>query len=268
MHSEIQTYTVEIRDKENQVKESATGEEVFLYYTNSYKQGDRICIKGQLKERAEFVWLSFDDAIGKSLVYLTGDVTYMIPFDEKRLNLSPKAFYGENHLIFLKKAKEFETASYRNLAVNVCDQHKIKNLYPHASANVETRGEAVFAAQNAIDGITYNTSHGNWPYGSWGINQRADATFTLDFGREIKTNCIVLYTRADFPHDAYWTKGTITFSDGSSIEVSMEKSTIPHTFQFETKSTNHIILSNLIKSSDESLFPALTQIEVYGFEVI
>lgn len=29
---------------------------------------------------------------------------------------------------------------------------------------LETSGEAVFAAQNAVDGITANHCHGEWPY--------------------------------------------------------------------------------------------------------
>lgn len=38
-----------------------------------------------------------------------------------------------------------------------------------------TRGESVFAAQNAIDGITVNTCHGEWLYQSWGINMQEDS---------------------------------------------------------------------------------------------
>lgn len=30
----------------------------------------------------------------------------------------------------------------------------------------------MFAARNAIDGVTANRSHGSWPYESWGINKR------------------------------------------------------------------------------------------------
>ena len=48
------------------------------------------------------------------------------------------------------------------------------------SANVETRGEAVFAARNAIDGIYENDAHGIWPYQSWGINRDPNAALTLD----------------------------------------------------------------------------------------
>ena len=95
-----------------------------------------------------------DDVLGKSLVYLTGDQTYEIPFEEKKFNLSPKAFTGEKQLLCLRKARPYEINIYRNLAENVNDQHGDVNCYPHASANVETRGEAVFAAKNAIDGVT------------------------------------------------------------------------------------------------------------------
>ena len=49
-----------------------------------------------------------------------------------------------------------------------------------ASANVETRGESVFAARNAIDGVKANRSHGAWPFESWGINRQDDAQLTLE----------------------------------------------------------------------------------------
>ena len=44
---------------------------------------------------------------------------------------------------------------------------------------LETGGEAVFAARNAIDGIYENSSHGEWPYQSWGINRDPNACLTL-----------------------------------------------------------------------------------------
>ena len=73
----------------------------------------------------------------------------------------------------------------RNLAFNCYDEHGDTGFYPHASANVETRGEAVFAARNAIDGIFENSAHGEYPYQSWGINRDPNAALTLDFGREV-----------------------------------------------------------------------------------
>lgn len=111
----------------------------------------------------------------------------------------------------MKKARAYEIGAYRNLALNVNDQHGNEVCYPRASANVETRGESVFAAMNAIDGVTENRSHGAWPYASWGINRQDDARIRLDFGRPVEVDTIVLYTRADFPHDNWWVDGKITF---------------------------------------------------------
>lgn len=239
--------------------------EVNLVYSQEYEPEDRIIL--EISAEAAWIWLQFDDAVGKSLVYVTGNVNYLIPFAEKRINLSPKAFYGNKHLLCARTAKDFEINAYRNLAVNVCDQHHLKNCYPHAAANVETRGESVFAAQNAIDGITVNSCHGEWPYQSWGINMQEDAKIRLEFGREVETDKIILYTRADFPHDNWWKSVNFTFSDGSVLEMKMEKSQQPHEIEFPSKCVCWIEMNQMVKSEEPSPFPALTQIEVYGREV-
>jgi hypothetical protein len=246
----------------NTIAMNSGDDEVNLFYSKEYQIGDRIVLESS--EKNIHLWLQLDDAMGKSLVYITDHVSYEIPFGEKRLHLSPKVFYGNQHLLNVKIAKEYEIKAYRNLAINVNDQHGDTNCYPHASANVETRGETVFAAKNAIDGITINDSHGEWPYQSWGINRRDDAALKVDFGRKILADRIVLYTRADFPHDNWWQKATFTFSDGSSLEVYMKKSNLPHEFFFDEKEISWVEISQLIKSEEESPFPALTQIEVYG----
>lgn len=257
--------TLKIINAQGEVRACEQGEdEVNLYFAQAYQEGDRIVFK--TAEKSLYCWLQFDDAIGKSLVYVTGNVSYTIPFGEKRKNLSPKAFLGEMHLLSVRVAKDFEVNTYRNLALNVCDQHNIENLYPHAVANVETRGESVFAAQNAIDGVTANTYHGEWPYQSWGINRQDDAKIRIDFGREVCVDRIILYTRADFPHDNWWEKVSFTFSDGSSMDMHMEKSVRPHELLFEKKVISWIEMHDMIKADDPSPFPALSQIEVYGVE--
>ena len=131
---------------------------------------------------------------------------------------------------------------------------------------METRGESVFAAMNAIDGVTAAASHGEWPYQSWGINRRADAELTLDFGRLIVADRIVFYLRADFPHDNWWQKVTIEFSDGSEQEFALKRTGEAQEFGFEAKPILWLKLKNMIKSGEPSPFPALTQIEVYGKE--
>src|SRR5699024_11398160 len=106
-------------------------------------------------------------------------------------------------------------------------------------ANVETRGEAVFAARNAIDGIFENSSHGEYPYQSWGINRDPNAALTLDFGREVLLDELRITERADFPHDNYWTRATVTFSDGSQLEIPLVKSRKPrseeHTSELQSR---------------------------------
>ena len=203
----------------------------------------------------------------ESFVYVTKEeVIYDVPFEEKKTSYNLKSFSGERHYLTLRPAKAWEIGAYKNLAKNVMDQHGDPGCYPHASANVETRGEAVFAARNAIDGVVANLSHGNWPYESWGINRQDDAEMTLEFGRPVDFDTIVLYTRADFPHDNWWVKATLTFSDGTSQVVDMEKSVESHTFAIEKKGITWVKLGQLIKADDPSPFPALTQIEIYGTE--
>ena len=75
-----------------------------------------------------------------------------------------------------------------------------------------------------------------------------------------------MYLRADFPHDSWWTKATITFSDGSAMELGLKKTDSAQEFCFEPKTVRWLELSHLIKAEDASPFPALTQIEVYGTE--
>ena len=241
-------------------------DEANLVYSQEYEPDDRIIL--ETSGEAGFVWLQFDDAVGRSLVYVTGNVTYLVPFGEKRVNLSPKAFYGRKHLLCVRRAQDFEIGSYRNLAINVCDQHHIKNCYPHASANVETRGESVFAAQNAVDGITANHCHGEWPYQSWGINMQDDAKIKIDFGRMVEIDRIVLYTRADFPHDNWWKRVSFDFSNGSALKMEMEKSALPHGISFPVKKVCWLEMNQMVKSDEPSPFPALTQIEVYGKECV
>lgn len=240
--------------------------EVNLVYDGEYQEGDIIVLEAS--EGEHLVWLQFDDALGKSIVFLTGNVTYRIPFGDRRINLSPKAFAGKKHLLTARMVKDYEAENYRNLAINVCDQHDIQNLYPHAVANVETRGESVFAAQNAIDGVTANTSHGEWPYESWGINMQDDAKIRIDFGRKVVIDRIILYTRADFPHDNWWEQVSFAFSDGSDLDVKLNKSDKPHEFIFEKKTISWLEMHDMKKSNDPSPFPALSQIEVYGKDII
>lgn len=207
--------TITVKSKNGEVKASAAGEDqAVLVYVGEYELGDTITYNTDVMNRHYVVRV--DDGMDESFVYLTGpEVVYEIPFDEKKISYSPKSFTGEHHYMTMRMAEDYEVSGYKNLAKNVMDQHGDHGCYPHVYANVETRGESVFAARNAIDGVVCNDSHGAWPYQSWGINRQDDAEITLDFGRPVDFDKIVLYTRADFPHDNWWVKATISYSDGT-----------------------------------------------------
>ncbi len=269
---------LKILDENNRTLMVARGEkEVNLVCAREYQEGDKLVL--ELSEKNGYVWLQLDDAVGRALLYVTDNVWYPVPFGEKRTNFSPKAFWGKMHLLSARMAKDYEIEAYRNLAYNPYDQHadgqygnnpfctdpvEKAHCYPHASANMETRGETVFAAKNAIDGLTANGCHGEWPYSSWGIELKGNPTFRLDFGRAVETDRLIVYLRADYPHDSWWEKAVVTFSDGSSLPLALEKSPYGQEFTFEKRTIEWLEVSGLVKAEDPSPFPALTQLEVYG----
>ena len=257
--------SIRILSADGVCKAELTGpdEVVLAWKYGEYAPGDYILFT---VAKPGFYKVRVDDCIDEALVYLTGTtLRYNVLFDEKKLAHSPKAFTGDRHYLMLRPARGWELG-YRNLALNPADQHDVKDCYPHATANVETRGESVFAARNAIDGLLANRSHGKWPYSSWGINQQDDAQWRLEFGRPVDFDTIVLYTRADFPHDNWWTRVTFTFSDGTSETVSLKKSYDAHRLSIARKGITWLTLGQLIKADDPSPFPALTQLEVWGWD--
>jgi len=259
--------SLRVVDKGGCVVCEARGEEFAdLVCGRVYEEGDRIELEASEKD-CYLNW-QVDDAVGPAFVYLKEKASYQIPFGEERESYSPRAFTGELHYLYAEAAGREEIECYRNLALNPADQRGAAVCFPHASANVETRGEAVFAARNAIDGVRANLSHGPWPYQSWGINRREDAAMRVDFGRKIWTDKVVLYTRSDFPHDNWWVQVTLKFSDGSTLEFPLEKSVKAHVLDFPGRETEWVEFCNLIKAEDPSPFPALSQIEVYGRNLV
>lgn len=258
--------TLEVKGKDGTTLAANTdSEQVFLVYRQAYEEGDTIVLKSS--EQNVYLMIQLEDSLNPAFVYLTEkEYTFHIPFAEKRKSYSPKSFTGEMHVMYARLATEYEINAYKNVAKNEFDQHVNSSCYPHATANVETRGESVFAARNAINGNFANDDHGFWPYESWGINQQADAAITINFGRTVEVDLIALTIRADFPHDSYWDKATLTFSDGTKQTIDMVKTHKPQLFPIETKRIEWVTLSELIQADDPSPFPALTQFEVFGRE--
>jgi hypothetical protein len=247
--------------------ESRCKNEVFLVHRAEYVEGDAVVISAS---PGSFLWLALDDAMPPALVYLRGSCYQLaVPFGPRHKAYSPNAFTGNMHRLWARIARPEEIAARRDLACNPYDEHDNGVLFPHASANVETRSEAVFAARNAIDGECANDDHGFWPYTSWGINRDPDASLTLDFGRQVLIDEIVLTLRADFPHDAWWERAAIGFSDGGDLVVPLIKTGQAQHFPLAAPRTiESLRLHSLTKADDPSPFPALTRIEVMGREAV
>lgn len=235
--------------------------EVWLYYQDDYKPGDRLVFSCPNRHAI----IRVDQHVSPARVYLpTGQFEYRLPLEGDGLSVyAPGAFMGSQHVISLIPDTSNER---RNLAENPADQRGGSSAFPHITANVETRGESVFAARNVIDGLHIADGHGAWPYGSWGIGARADAEIMLEFGRDVLIDSMTLYLRADFPHDAHWTRGTAEFSDGSGITFPLQGIDGPQHIAFEPRKVRAVKLCRLIKSDHPSAFPALRQWAVYGVD--
>ena len=258
--------TITITGPDGAVKADATGgDSVTLVHTAPYEEGDVIRLSS---DRAGYVVAALEDSMAQTFGYLSGAYLLAVPFGEKRVSYSPKSFTGDVHLLWARAAAPEEIARRRNLCLNPLDSHDNAGLFPHAFANVETRGESVFAARNAIDGCYTNAGHGPWPYQSWGINRREDAEMTVDFGREVILDRLVVTLRADFPHDNWWKRATLFFSDGTDFTLEFMKTGRPQSFDIPPRTVRWLRLGRLVKDEDDpSPFPALTQLEAWGSEV-
>lgn len=256
---------LQVQRDNGEVKASAQGERgAVLAWTGEYAKGDVIVVDGL--ETGHFYQFKVDDSIEEALVYVTKETfVWPIPFYEKKANRNPLSFLGGRHYLSIRSASEAEIKVRRNLALNPADEHDLEGIYPHASANVETRGESVFAAQNAIDGYKACLCHGEWPFQSWGINRRADAALTIEFGLPVNIDSVCLYLRADLPHDSWWDEVTLVFSDGTCEKLATGRPDgTGQSFQVNRKKITWLRLEQLQKHADASPFPALTQLEVWG----
>lgn len=257
-----------VKDAAGTLQASASGAgEVCLVYEPEYRPGDQLCVT--VERPGSFLVLRLDDTMPPAFVYCKGTAcTFPVPFGEARTVYSQRAFTGTRHYLHARLAREEETAARKNLAFNPWATHEPGGPFPYASANVETRGEMVFAAKNAIDGWKAGDSHGEWPYTSWGINRDPRAAWRLDFGRMVELDEAVVYLRADFPHDAWWKEAVLHFSDGSDLVLTLEKTGAGQHFSFPPRRVEWLVLDSLIKADDPSPFPALTQLELWGKDLM
>lgn len=167
---------------------------------------------------------------------------------------------------------------YRNVALNPDDVHESEwteaDGYPHATSNSEypdfdDKHLGWFQARCAIDGRVDNKGHGS-SRPSWGPNNvenyMEDLYWRVDLGEPMEVDKVVIYIRADFPHDDYWHSGTLRFSDGSSEAISLEKTAEPQEFPFSSRTTEYLIITDLVEELPRE-WCALTEVELWGREL-
>ncbi|MDA3965056.1 hypothetical protein [Enterococcus thailandicus] len=244
----------------------ARGEEMAVLAIKDYRYqlGDKVVVTTEANE--SYFVVQLDETLAPNLIYLPEEKwEYHFPLEESFTKSSVETgFQSARHQLMIRKAYEFEITNYQNLSINTHDQKNDSGAYPHAFANVETRNDSVFFAKNAIDGKYGNLSHGSYPFASWGINQQADAELVIDFGRVIETDRVQVLFRGDYPHDSFWTEITLLFSDGETLVVPTTNTLSFQEITFPMKKTSKLTIKNLKKANDDSPFPALTQIEVFG----
>ncbi len=238
-------------------------EEALLSLDRVYRPGDVIHISG-----AKHLRVQMDQALPSGEVFLPEEkMTWTVPCGEHRLAYAPGLFEAPRHIISARILPEEELSRSRCLSRNPADLRGDTDFYPHCTANVETRNESVFAARNVIDGLRINTSHGEWPYESWGIGARTDAWCKIDFGREIIAERMALTLRADFPHDAYWVSGHAADSNDDEIFFELRKTGDRQWIDLGGRRVRWLRLERMVKSDDPSAFPSLRAWEVFGSEV-
>lgn len=236
-----------------------------LSFTKRYQWGDYYEI--ELENPASYLVVQLDPTLNPTLIFITDRVwRYKIPFNLQRYSSMPNnAFTGDAHYACVREATKEEILRKQNLAFNPHDQRKSSGAFPHIIANAETRNEDVFLATNVIDGYLANNGHGRFPFQSWGIDQRDDAQLKLEFGHKVLITKIGILLRADFPHDNYWTKASIEFSDGTNIIINLKKTDKIQCFSIPEKETIYLKIKNLCKAKTKKVtFPSLTQLFVWG----
>jgi hypothetical protein len=232
-----------------------------LVYNREFYKGQKLTFTGP-----KYMAVKIGDNLPEAVLYFPrGRGELAIPSFQEA-SKGPVEFSNKENKVSLREVPFGELNTYRNLAINPYDwQPDIVTFFPHAESNSECRGEYRFSARNAINGLVKNDKHSRWEDRSWGPEKINDPWFEIDFGRLVETDKLVIYIRADFPHDGYWKSATIEFDDGSEEKIKIKKTAKPQEFKFPARKILSLRINNL--SQTEPLkWCAITEVEVWGKE--
>lgn len=266
-----QRTSIEVQDVSGRTIASASPRKgrATLKLNREYQPGDRIVVNGP-----QWLDVNVSVAVPHCSVYLSpgphSAFTFEIPYGrgEQHTGSSYPAdgFVGDSHTLIVSPLTRADRLSRRNLALNSCDMRgALPTVFPHASTNSVSRDAYNFESRNAIDGVSRNGHHGEWPYQSWGPLVRDDLWWRLDFGRQVRIDTLRIMLRTDFPHDSYWKSGVIEFSDGTVLPLEMKPSSDFQDFHFSAKHVSWLRLTHLI--SAEERWSGLIELEAWGSDV-
>jgi hypothetical protein len=270
MATRAQNLSVAVEDAAGNVVAQTTATSnhpsAILNFNHNYQPGDRIVVRGQ-----QWLALKISDEMTVCNVYLSpaaeGVFEFPIPFGSGEQSTgsayAPDAFTGLSHSILVTSVSRHDRRSPRNLALNPCDR-RIGSpvVFPHASTNSVSREAYNFDARNAIDGVSRNGHHGEWPYQSWGPLIKSDLWWSLDFGREVDVDNLRIMLRTDFPHDSYWKNAMVEFSDGSTLPLTMTSTASFQDFRFSKRRIKWLRLTHLVSAEDR--WSGLIELEAWG----
>ena len=144
----------------------------------------------------------------------------------------------------------------RNLALNPDAYAYWLRSYPRVTSDSHFKYLLRCSPTCAIDGKKSGSC--------WRPNRRTDLWLNVDFGREIRTEKVILTLSLD-PHSTprTWTSATLEFSNGEKLDIPLRCTTEPQTFTFPAKTCASVKLTNLRQP-----FPltdnGLSEFEVWG----
>lgn len=251
------------------VQASASGT---LGLQRTYAKGDKIVVVG-----AKHLAVKVDEHFAETILYCPkGRAEYPIPLWQKgkytnRYPHPPKAFQGDTHVITARAATTAEVRAYRNLASNPMDPRGESIMFPHAHSNSEWGEAGVFAARNAIDGFVETTGdHHSWPRQSWGPylpgGQHPELELTIDFGRAVTIDKLVIVVRHNVRQNNHWKRATIEFSDHTSETIDIAYNGERQEFPIKKRTVTSLKFVNLVPDKPGK-YAAFVEVEAWGRDV-
>ena len=175
---------IKIVNKNGEILFCEKGTAINTVYCGKYNEGDKIIIS---KPDTEYIALQLDSTLQESILFSPlSTIEYQIPYGELLKGYAEGAFSGNEHIIKVYEPEDNIKYGSRNISLNSHDLRGQKKYFPHAFANLVTREAVCFFERNAIDGVTDNKGHGNYPYHSWAGGAREDLEYFIDFGTEVE----------------------------------------------------------------------------------